>query len=340
MIVTNTRITFLLFFIFSGLISHNSLAQRKREIKYSGFFDSYYYEGPFNYTFGGGLSLYSGDLCKNLGCNNFSYHAGIGANYRILPRIIVGGEFNYFTLSADDEVLSRSISFTSSNFEFIGYGRFYIIDDIIRVARDRSRKPKIFKPYVSLGAGLMYYNPTSFYTPNPLYDTLPHLEEGVGYPRIGFMIPLGVGISWFISHKISLITEVNYRYTFSDYLDDVGAVRGNPGKKDAYALVSLKLQYTPNPIKGKKKKSKKSGKSGGDSDGSGGNGGSGGQGNDEGGENQAAPAKPESTPEDKPAVTPTEEEKPAEVPAEEQPEENNEQKQEENQNQNQNIDGW
>src|SRR4051812_30274836 len=179
-----------LVFLFSFLLLHFvSPAQRKREIKYSGFFDSFYFPGPFNYTIGAGYALYNGDLCGKFGCNNLNLGYSGGVNYRILPHIFVGGEVQYLTLGAKDENQMRNLTFQSSILQLTPYGRYYFIDDIIRVARDRAAKPKILKPYFHLGASLIYIlSASSTYDPQvPESSQLP--EESP--TKIAFGIPAG-----------------------------------------------------------------------------------------------------------------------------------------------------
>lgn len=243
-----------IFTLLSLFIASNLHAQQKNKLEYSGFFDSYYHRGPISYTLSGGLSAYTGDLCGGLPCQTFNYNFGIGLNYKVWPRTVFGVEFNYFTLGATDEVKNRNISFTSTNYELVVYGRFYFIDDIVRVAADRSRKYKKVKPYFTLGAGGLLYTPVSTYYAPPV-DSI-FRTEGVSYPGITAVFPAGFGLQYVISPRVSVIGELTYRLTLSDYIDDVGAVRGNnKGLPDSYGFFNIKLQVTPSAPAKKKKKS-------------------------------------------------------------------------------------
>src|SRR6185437_7691196 len=127
-------------FIVLILTSVNGFAQTGRQ--YSGLFDTYYYRGPFSITGGVGATAYNGDLGL---FNKPSYAIAVGANYKLWPRIALGAEFLYYqlqgskTTSVSDTNLTTSStsSFTSTNIELDLYGRFYLIDDIVRVAVDR-----------------------------------------------------------------------------------------------------------------------------------------------------------------------------------------------------------
>ena len=220
----------------------NSWAQKgKRE--YSGLFDSYYYKGIQNLSFtaNGGVSSYLGDLCELPGC--MSYAFGVGVNYKMWPRVQFGTEFHYINLKGTDLLATRNIQFTSTNLEFLAFGRFFMIDDIVRISRDRGHESRFFKAYLMGGAGLLRYSPTSSYFAPPT-DSAFVVSEGVGYPRMGVVIPAALGLTWKISNRISLITEAGYRFTFTDYLDDV-SVRANTGKNDGYGILDFKLQFHP-----------------------------------------------------------------------------------------------
>jgi hypothetical protein len=239
--------------VISGLCNYGN-AQGKRHREYSGFFDSYYFRGPITYTVGLNLTAYRGDLSTGLiGTNSLGYGLSIGANYKTWPRIAFGGEFSYFTLSGKDFNSTRNISFTSSNMELLAYGRFYFVDETVRVAPDRKKERDLvfFKPYFTTGIGFLFYSPTST-SSNATVDSL-KVEEA-RTPGYGPVIPVGLGFSLSHSHRLSFVVEATYRFTFTDHLDDVSA-RGNSPKKDGYGFVSFKVQYCPGAPAKKKKQS-------------------------------------------------------------------------------------
>ena len=101
--------------------------------------------------------------------------------------------------------------------------------------------------------------------------------EGVSYSGITTVIPFGLGIGYRVVDQLSVSLQAGYRYSFSDRLDDVsevyvdpgtlssdiardlsfrgderpvpfagygvGAKRGNPGNRDGYLLINLKVEY-------------------------------------------------------------------------------------------------
>jgi hypothetical protein len=237
--------------VISGLCNLAN-AQGKRHREYSGFFDSYYFRGPITYTLGFNATAYRGDLTTGLiGTNSLGYGVSIGANYKTWPRVAFGGEFTYFTLSGKDFNATRGISFSSTNMELLAYGRFYFVDETVRVAPDRKKERDLvfFKPYFTTGIGLLHYSAVSTSSNYQVDSARIGEAKGAGYVPV---IPVGLGLALCPTHRLSFIIEASYRFTFTDHLDDVSA-RGNSSKKDGYGFVSFKVQYCPGTPAKKKK---------------------------------------------------------------------------------------
>jgi hypothetical protein len=238
--------------LISGLCQ-DLLAQGKRQREYSGFFDSYYYRGPITYTLGFNAAAYKGDL-GSLGLSNLGFGASIGANYKVWPMVVLGAEFTYFTLNGKDKDSSRAISFTSTNMELLAYGRFYFLDQVVRISPDRKKERDInlVQPYVTTGVAFLMSTPSSTYTGSD--STLWPGVEQKSYPVYGPAFPVGLGVSLHPSYRLSFAIEATYRFTMTDYLDGVSK-RGNPSNKDAYAFLGFKIQYSPSAPKKKHKMS-------------------------------------------------------------------------------------
>lgn len=267
-------------------------AQLKKNIEYSGFFDTYYFRGPTIFTLGGGLNLYSGDLCGGFDCSSFNYNASFGVGYQVWSGVVFGGEFSYMKLGATDSDGDRNIKFSGANYELMGFGRYYLRRDIVRRHTDMFKRPKVFKPYLMLGAAGLVYNPTTTYAATGETVT----EEGKSYPGITFAIPAGLGASFVISHRVRIMGEITYRYTFSDYLDGVGAELGNSSVKDAVFGFNVKFAYAPLAPRLKKKKRKYSPPSDGDETEGGSDGGSDGGGSEKAAPKKAAPSNNDNSP--------------------------------------------
>lgn len=68
-----------------------------------------------------------------------------------------------------------------------------------------------------------------------------NLETGGGYNTVTWSLPLGVGLKFRLADAWTLYLEGNYRFTGTDYLDDVGGGRVNPD------LATPALQYAADP---------------------------------------------------------------------------------------------
>lgn len=220
--------------------------QYKENIKYSGFFDSYYFSGKnaFSINAGGGLAYYSGDLCGKLSCNNTNPTFNLGLGYKIWPRVRFGIDYKFLSIGATDET-SRGYSFTSINHQLGAYGQFYFREDIVRRHQHLFRKPKLVKPYFKLGVGGLMFSPVTLDADNLIVTTLPSIKYTL-------VIPASLGIAFDITKRWSILTEVAYQYTFTDLLD--GYSSANTNVKDMYGSFRIEVQYTPFAPKVKKKR--------------------------------------------------------------------------------------
>ena len=87
-----------------------------------------------------------------------------------------------------------------------------------------------FTPYITLGLGLINYSPyvlldpkdqNEYGLPSKLYLKNLTTEEEKSYTTMALSCPLGVGLKYSINKKIGFFAEAVYRFTNTDYLDDV-----------------------------------------------------------------------------------------------------------------------
>ena len=103
------------------------------------------------------------------------------------------------------------------------------------------------KPYGFFGIGLFHFNPkgsiTSSNGTKTWHELHPLRTEGQGmaeypakksYNLTQINIPMGFGIKYQLSDKINIGTELLYRKTFTDYVDDVSTSYINPNYFDNY----------------------------------------------------------------------------------------------------------
>ena len=106
-------------------------------------------------------------------------------------------------------------------------------------------KPK-FRPYGFVGVGVFHFNPMGSLTQNGVttwYYLRPLHTEGEGFPGIDsytgkpfpkeynltqMNIPIGCGMEYYASDRVTLSLEFYYRKTFTDYIDDVSTIYIDP----------------------------------------------------------------------------------------------------------------
>ena len=115
---------------------------------------------------------------------------------------------------------------------------------MLRINADH--EPKL-RPYALIGVGIFHFNPKGSITDaagNKTWHELRPLRlEGQGmteypeskpYKLTQMNIPIGAGIKYFASERINLSTELLYRKTFTDYIDDVSKNYIDPNNFNKY----------------------------------------------------------------------------------------------------------
>lgn len=107
-----------------------------------------------------------------------------------------------------------------------------------------------FRPYLIGGIGLFSFNPQGLYRGpngnNTWVDLKPLRTEGQGMPETGnpeynlysYCIPMGIGIKYDITERLTFGIELIHRMTGTDYVDDVSKRYINPALFDRYLTPS------------------------------------------------------------------------------------------------------
>lgn len=229
-------------------------------------------------TGGIGTTNYFGDLVNPGTWGKTRYDIVVGAEYYLGRRISVRSELAYFRLTgndaqADDDRVERNLSFFSGNLELSATGTV----SLLKMRERYYQRPKL-NLYGFGGIGLLYMNPRAENQDGEKITLKPLMTENVDYARIQPVIPLGLGIKYMPHPFYNVIVEAGYRFTFTDYLDDVSSTRyvdptllssdlsremadrrrerdpnypvrpglgkrGNPSNNDGYLMINLKVQY-------------------------------------------------------------------------------------------------
>jgi len=146
------------------------------------------------------------------------------ARYQFMPWLGVNAGFASVWIEGSDNLsknparYTRNLSFRNQINEIYARGEIYFlnINDVGRTGRYRLD----FKSYIYLGAAVFSHNPKTEY--NGEWIALQPLQtEDKQYSRINGAIPGGFGIYFTLMRNHRFGFETGFRYTFTDYLDDV-----------------------------------------------------------------------------------------------------------------------
>ena len=185
----------------------------------------YVQEGEFGIT--GGVAHYFGDINNRAGINRPK--VAIGAFFRkqfsnyISARIT--GHYallGYSDIYSDNEFQKRrNLSFNSKIFEIAVMGDFNFFK-FAPTDPDYS-----FTPYASLGIGVFSYDPYAYYNNEKIFlrplntEGQTFYEDRKAYGTMALVFPISFGIKYAISDRFNISAEIGYRFTTTDYLDDV-----------------------------------------------------------------------------------------------------------------------
>lgn len=204
-----------------------------------------------------GVSNYWGDLQPKL-FPSYGYQpmAGIVYKYFMSPHLGFRVSATYTNLSAADSLSNipidkaRNLSFSTHLFEF--HGGMELNFWPIEVMRCK------VTPYLFGGIAAFYFDP---YAIDPEGDKVflrPLSTEGEGLPMyperkqyslVNVAFPFGGGFKFFIGKTIMLTTEIGFRYTNTDYLDDVSKSYVNLDTLQAYkGKIAKQMSYRGNTL--------------------------------------------------------------------------------------------
>ena len=198
-------------------------------------------------TFGGGTSTYFGNLAgyrlpiKSL----FTlprWNLGVGYTRQFTPHFAARAMFTWARITGDDYKYTknnveeylylyvRNLHFRNDLKEFAVTGIYNFRED----GRNPGARAK-FTPYVFGGLALLAHSPeartpvTTEAGSQQWVKLQPLHTEGQGQPGRGkpyslvtVSIPVGFGVRYRLNDNFNIGAEIGYRYTLTDYLDDVG----------------------------------------------------------------------------------------------------------------------
>ncbi len=188
------------------------------------------------YGFWLGTSNYFGDLNPNYNFKTIRPAGGVFYKYSVGPYISLKGGVSYGSLNFDDKHSSdpfpstRNLSFRSNVFE----GAFQVEFNFLKYIP--GDKNNFFSPYLTLGLSVFRFNPQAKYEGDwyNLRDLGTEGQQngdftnGEPYKLTQFAVPVGLGYKHWVSNLWNVGFEAGYRFTFTDYLDDISGTFVNP----------------------------------------------------------------------------------------------------------------
>lgn len=184
-----------------------------------------------------GASNYIGDLNGQTFLLSQTHPSGaILGRYNINERWAVKGFVGYGRISGADSLSSkaadklRNLSFQSDIFEVSVHFEL----NLIRNKTGYNSNKKVI-PYLFAGVGLFNFNPKAKLNGN-WYELQPLGTEGQNtteyndrtkYALTQFSIPFGVGLKKRLGRHFTFGIEAGLRYTFTNYVDDIGSTYAN-----------------------------------------------------------------------------------------------------------------
>jgi hypothetical protein len=200
-------------------------------------YDSYKNEGEFGVAIGAGH--YFGDLNTRAALNRPNFSGGMYfiKQFNNYIGLRISGDYAFLgysdIYSKNETQQRRNLSFNTNVWELSLSGYFNFFRFIPGVAGYK------FTPYVSLGAGIFTYDPYA-YLQGTKYFLRPLGTEGQNidptqkqYSDMAICIPVTLGVKYSINENMNVFAEIGYRFTNTDYLDDVS---GNYAGPDAFVL--------------------------------------------------------------------------------------------------------
>lgn len=209
----------LLFFFLLSTFSLSSSAQRLWEYGFA--------LGVSNYLGDiGGKEKTRRDFVSDMKLSKTRWNTGGFVRYKWRPKVSLKLAFDYLRIEGDDKLSSnparnaRNLNFRNDIFDlaFTGQVFFYEDNDLGNTYRYKNG----FRAYFFGGLGAYYHNPKALYN-DEWVKLRPLKTEGVSYSPIGLNIPVGIGCYFTFEKKHRIGFELNWRTTFTDYLDDISA---------------------------------------------------------------------------------------------------------------------
>jgi hypothetical protein len=231
------------------------------------------YEKHSDISFGIGTSNYYGDLAPynrpiQSTLQNINWNIGVDFTRHFSPHFSGRASLTWVRLTGDDnkfegvvgfeQLYMRNAHFRNDVQELALTGIYHLIPE----TRSYRNRPKI-NPYLLAGFAIFHHNPEakaptdyagSEASPGEWVSLQPLNTEGQGLPGyadqpynlVNANVHFGAGVKYKLDKNWDLGFEVGIRYTFSDYLDDVGGYFADKGDLMGISSLSAAMGHREN----------------------------------------------------------------------------------------------
>lgn len=210
-----------------------------------------------NYWQGGlftGGSAFSGDVNPQAtpDLSDVSLAIGFLGRVDVTSKIGFRGSITYANLTGDDanypSRVDRGFRFNTSLIELAGVAEWepFAGNRYYANARGGVEMDKIVSPYLFGGVGLAFARLDTDFSRyegnNPLIEQGIQEDRSKGSSQTAFVLPVGAGVKFDLSNRLTLGIEFGGRFSFSDYLDGISA-SASQESDDVYFFGGLNTYY-------------------------------------------------------------------------------------------------
>ena len=194
---------------------------------YSQSFYRYRFDAPWSVSASIGPTQYFGELYSLWKYNEGiqpDWNANVAVRRTVGTYIRLRGDFTYYQISGQDPPADprslrqpRNLHFRARNWEAAGIAEFHIKPvKVYNITRS------FFNLYGFAGVGVSSNNPKAELN-GTWVDLRPLQLENNPYEKHIIVFPTGIGMKYKLNVYTDLTIEMNYRWTLTDYMDDISA---------------------------------------------------------------------------------------------------------------------
>jgi hypothetical protein len=197
----------------------------------------------------GGKEKTRRDFVSDMKLAKTRWDGGAFVRYKWQPQVSLKLAMDYVRIEGDDKLstnpgrMYRNFNFKNDMIDMALTGEYFFYEDPDLGNTYRYRNS--FRAYVFGGVGGVYTNPKTIYGGHyvKLRD---YYIEGYHYKPFVLTIPMGAGFYFTFDKKHRIGFEMNYRKTFTDYLDDISGNYPNAPVAGMPADFTIRTKDLPN----------------------------------------------------------------------------------------------